>query len=975
MPRRCMLLLLLTGFPVQGQTPDIQTSPPPAVPLGAMVREAKNILLLETAPNAKNSQLVVLQPIAALKGKKESIRIITSGTLSQWAEKPRRQAVYFSNIGKGLLCVGCNWFELFPAGEGNWFLLPTYAPHRRSFIGSPATLVQHVRDLRAGKEVIVTVESPMANREDWFGHFGRDWLHGQHGPVRRIKTGPKDEAIEHGVLQLGKDGRFLEPAVVGEGFAPEDLPGLLRSLESKEPYVRAAAAFDIGMVQPEARGAIPALRKALQDSDPFVRLHAALSLALIEPKAAAELRVLRKALKDEDFEVRRNALGVLARLGLRGLPAFDDVLKALRDDGPDVALAAANTVRLLARDGSLPKRQRERAITALAQTMLKQPFAEPLDGGAALGARPPVPLAETATRALLAFGAETSTVIPALRDALKSDREMVVSLACDVLSRLDPPPVPILVEALDRERRPVAEGNLCAVLMTVDPGARLASPALRRRLDVAEAVSRLGLVRTLLGIEGKQELPELLPTIRLLAKDREVLVAHGFEVLLLLELYLPSLEGVEGLVRDYLKDKDVHVRLAAARLLVGAGKPEIGLPVLLRELDSKDAANRVEALACLDMLGPKASAALPKLRKLAEDAKHPSRLDVLTALWRVEDRPLDARQQAIVSLQQRQRNFLWLLRYEPEEGLYLGGTFRTSVVDDTSLKTALDHFARLLLSDERAGDRIGEALKSRHPALRLSAVMARLAMKEPKEVVPALVELFQESPDYFWCVSDDVAALGQKARQLSPFLRRQLTSDNSMLYLAARNTLKAVDPAALKGVWPIADLEPLALSEKELERCWQELADRDQAKAYLAECRLIRGGDRAVASLSQRLLPAVSVEREKLARLLADLESKRFAERERAAGELQKLGHLVEPALRKLLDDKPPLELRRRVDVLLERLDPMRCPQRLREWRAVEVLEHIGSEAAREHLRKLAGGATGAPLTQDAKAALERYGK
>jgi hypothetical protein len=43
--------------------------------------------------------------------------------------------------------------------------------------------------------------------------------------------------------------------------------------------------------------------------------------------------------------------------------------------------------------------------------------------------------------------------------------------------------------------------------------------------------------------------------------------------------------------------------------------------------------------------------------------------------------------------------------------------------------------------------------------------------------------------------------------------------------------------------------------------------------------------------------------------------------------------------------------------------------------RAIVVLEQLGRAAARQELRKLAGGAPGAEATREAKAALERLAK
>ncbi len=114
---------------------------------------------------------------------------------------------------------------------------------------------------------------------------------------------------------------------------------------------------------------------------------------------------------------------------------------------------------------------------------------------------------------------------------------------------------------------------------------------------------------------------------------------------------------------------------------------------------------------------------------------------------------------------------------------------------------------------------------------------------------------------------------------------------------------------------------------------------------------------------------------QRLARLLADLDGRKFVERERAVAELERLNFAAEPALRKALADKPSLEMRRRLEALLERLDPARSPERMRELRAVEALESVGSASAKEVLRSLAGGAAKSRLTEEAKAALVRFRK
>ena len=75
--------------------------------------------------------------------------------------------------------------------------------------------------------------------------------------------------------------------------------------------------------------------------------------------------------------------------------------------------------------------------------------------------------------------------------------------------------------------------------------------------------------------------------------------------------------------------------------------------------------------------------------------------------------------------------------------------------------------------------------------------------------------------------------------------------------------------------------------------------------------------------------------------------------------------------LRAALKDTGTLELRQRLERLLERVESG-TPETLRAIRAVEALEHIATPAARQHLTALAGGAAGTALTDAAAAALKR---
>jgi hypothetical protein len=79
--------------------------------------------------------------------------------------------------------------------------------------------------------------------------------------------------------------------------------------------------------------------------------------------------------------------------------------------------------------------------------------------------------------------------------------------------------------------------------------------------------------------------------------------------------------------------------------------------------------------------------------------------------------------------------------------------------------------------------------------------------------------------------------------------------------------------------------------------------------------------------------------------------------------------------LRKLLEEKPALDVVRRVEQILERIEARSLTDdQVRELRAAEALERAGTPEARKVLEKLAKGAD-SPLTTDARASLARLAK
>jgi RNA polymerase sigma factor (sigma-70 family) len=187
------------------------------------------------------------------------------------------------------------------------------------------------------------------------------------------------------------------------------------------------------------------------------------------------------------------------------------------------------------------------------------------------------------------------------------------------------------------------------------------------------------------------------------------------------------------------------------------------------------------------------------------------------------------------------------------------------------------------------------------------------------------------------------------------------SSDTTALLWDATGLLRAGVPAQVE------------LSARQLTERWADLAGADAGKAYEAVWALAAAPGQAEVLLGGQLRPVPAVDAGRTARLITDLNSERFAVREQATRGLEALGELADPALRKALERRPPLEARRRIEQLIDKGDKAELsPERLRELRAVEALEHLGSPAARRLLKTLAEGAPEAWLTQEAKGALKR---
>ena len=167
--------------------------------------------------------------------------------------------------------------------------------------------------------------------------------------------------------------------------------------------------------------------------------------------------------------------------------------------------------------------------------------------------------------------------------------------------------------------------------------------------------------------------------------------------------------------------------------------------------------------------------------------------------------------------------------------------------------------------------------------------------------------------------------------------------------------------------WPVQQ-PAREQSRHQFEDLWADLA-RDARTAYRAVSLLAAAPKWAVPLLANRLHP-VAVDSQRIEKLMADLDNDRYEVREAASRVLPQMRCAVEPSLRRVLADKPSLEMRRRLENILA--EPKRpTAEALQMRRALVVLERIGTAETRRILEKLAGGAA-SPETREAQAALQR---
>jgi RNA polymerase sigma factor (sigma-70 family) len=150
---------------------------------------------------------------------------------------------------------------------------------------------------------------------------------------------------------------------------------------------------------------------------------------------------------------------------------------------------------------------------------------------------------------------------------------------------------------------------------------------------------------------------------------------------------------------------------------------------------------------------------------------------------------------------------------------------------------------------------------------------------------------------------------------------------------------------------------------------WDDLAG-DATKGLRAACLLGAAGDKAVSLFKSKITARPAPDKARMNQLIDELDSSRFAVREKAEAELRDMSTQAEPHLKRAQKPPPSPEAAKRIESLLTGIATNKLSGPLiRELRAAQALEWMDTAAAHTLLAEWSKGDPAAALTKAATAA------
>jgi HEAT repeat protein/cyclophilin family peptidyl-prolyl cis-trans isomerase len=457
-------------------------------------------------------------------------------------------------------------------------------------------------------------------------------------------------ALDH--LAIDPDPKVRRRAVIAIGRIGtiDGVPLLISALQDPEVEIRAAAAFAMGLLGPDAREGTRAMRAALEDPSLVVRARAIEGLGLIGDASAAA-------------DIAAAAAGCASHLG--PIPPDDeDMAKTPEVDVCRLALYALARLRDYERLAQLALTPEGQPVSrwwpvAYALQRIGDPRATP-----ALLALASTPGVNTAGFALRGLGTLKERAAVPIAKAAAANVENDVKVRIAAVRALGQIAGPAAIEPLlDLLDTPVPENMVVEIVSAVGTSGhdrafdvvieRLADPSPAVRAAALTAAAKLSPDAFLLVLSGLNRDPEwavrgtlatvlgtypaaqVVPALEDLLKDEDARV-HGPALEALAAVKAP---GVAAHLFAALEAADFMERTTAARL-VGESRPEGGIPRLVAayargQSDSTYAA-RAAALEALSRYG--GDVAMATLREALADREWPVRWRAATLLHTLGDR-------------------------------------------------------------------------------------------------------------------------------------------------------------------------------------------------------------------------------------------------------------------------------------------------------------------------------------------------
>jgi HEAT repeat protein len=376
------------------------------------------------------------------------------------------------------------------------------------------------------------------------------------------------------------------------------VPFLTECLGHKEAsYWACLALADIG---PKAKAAVPQLAKLEQREEPEVRLQALVALGQIGPAAKSAVPVIVKALQsDKSGGVRYAAAFALGQIGASDKQTRTALTKGMESDDAFMQVITAWALARVAKDD----KQVQEKTTAL---ILKGLTSDNVD------------VRRAAARAFAEIDPPPEVAAPVLIKAIHDNDQAVISNAIDALASLGPKIVPRV--ANNGLKNKDLQLYAVRVLAKIGPDAKEAAPALAEALKDAEGEFRRE-VQYVLGLFGADSAPAVPELVTSLASDDDHVRNSAVYALGKIG---PAAKAASAELRKLLTSDDEFVRFAATWALVRIDPKDTKLaasavPALIKGLSDERPLVRAESASTLGELGAAAKAALPELKKAADD--------------------------------------------------------------------------------------------------------------------------------------------------------------------------------------------------------------------------------------------------------------------------------------------------------------------------------------------------------------------